>query len=136
MEQARDAWLYGGSEDALAKIASAWSTQEWVHFIDSLPRKLSAEKLSALDRQLKLTDSPNPEIAHVWFRLAISNRYSAAYPAMERYMVAIGRRKLIVPLYRDLAATPEGKSLAVKIYAKARDGYHPVAQSTVDALLK
>jgi len=136
VEQARDAWLNGGSVDALAKIASAWSTQEWVHFIDSLPRKLSAEKLSALDRQLKLTDSPNPEIAHVWFRLAISNRYSAAYPAMERYMVAIGRRKLIVPLYRDLAATPEGKSLAVKIYAKARDGYHPVAQSTVDALLK
>jgi len=136
VEQARDAWLNGGSVDALAKIASAWSTQEWVHFIDSLPRKLSAETLSTLDRQLKLTDSPNPEIAHVWFRLAISNRYSAAYPAMERYMVDIGRRKLIVPLYRDLAATPEGKSLAVKIYAKARDGYHPVAQSTVDALLK
>ena len=136
VEQARDAWLNGGSVDALVKTASAWSTQEWVHFIDSLPRKLSAEKLNALDRQLKLTDSPNPEIAHVWFRLAISNRYSAAYPAMERYMVGIGRRKLIVPLYRDLAATPEGKSLAVKIYAKARDGYHPVAQSTVDALLR
>jgi len=41
-----------------------------------------------------------------------------------------------VPLYRDLAATPEGKSLAAKIYAQARDGYHPVAQSTVDGLLK
>ena len=136
VEQARDAWLNGGSLDALAKTASAWSTQEWVHFIDSLPRKMSAEKLTALDRQLKLTDSPNAEIAHVWFRLAISNRYSAAYPAMERYMVAIGRRKLIVPLYRDLVATPEGKSLALKIYSKARDGYHPVAQSTVDALLK
>jgi aminopeptidase N len=136
VEQARDAWLNGGSIDALAKTASAWSTQEWVHFIDSLPRKMSAEKLATLDRQLKLTGSPNPEIAHVWFRLAISNRYSTAYPAMERYMVQIGRRKLIVPLYRDLAATPEGKSLAVKIYARARDGYHPVAQSTVDALLK
>ena len=136
VEQARDGWLKGGSVEALAKTAAAWSTQEWVHFIDSLPRKLSAEKLTALDRQLKLTDSPNPEIAHVWFRLAISNRYSAAYPAMERYMVHIGRRKLIVPLYRDLAVTPEGKSLAVKIYAKARDGYHPVAQGTVDALLK
>ena len=36
----------------------------------------------------------------------------------------IGRRKLIVPLYRDLAATPEGKALATKIYDKARDGYH------------
>jgi len=136
VEQARDAWLNGGSVEALAKTAFAWSTQEWVHFVDSLPRKIGTEKLTTLDRQLKLTDSPNPEIAHVWFRLAISNRYSTAYPAMEGYMVHIGRRKLIVPLYRDLAATPEGKALAVKIYAKARDGYHPVAQSTVDAILK
>ena len=30
--------------------------------------------------RLKLTDSPNAEIAHVWFRLAIANRYTAAYP--------------------------------------------------------
>jgi hypothetical protein len=97
---------------------------------------MEAAQLGALDRRFKLTESMNSEIAHVWYRLAIANRYTAAYPAMERYMVSIGRRKLIVPLYRDLAATPEGKSLAVKIYSKARDGYHPVAQSTVDALLK
>jgi leukotriene A-4 hydrolase/aminopeptidase len=136
VEQARDAWLRGGSLDTLAQTASAWSTQEWVHFIDSLPRKLDADRLSTLDRRLTLTDSPNAEIAHVWFRLAIANRYTRAFPAMERYMVRIGRRKLIVPLYRDLAATPEGKSLATQIYAKARAGYHPVAQGTVDALLK
>jgi leukotriene A-4 hydrolase/aminopeptidase len=136
VEQARDTWLRGESLDALARTASAWSTQEWVHFIDSLPRKLETDRLSTLDRRLKLTDSPNAEIAHVWFRLAIANRYTPAFPAMERYMVRIGRRKLIVPLYRDLAATPEGKSLATQIYSKARAGYHPVAQGTVDALLK
>ena len=136
VEQARDAWLRGGSIEELVKTSSAWSTQEWVHFIDALPRKLDADRLSALDRRLKLTDSPNAEIAHVWFRLAIANRYTAAFPAMERYMIRIGRRKLIVPLYRDLAMTAEGKTLAKKIYAKAREGYHPVAQSTVDGLVK
>jgi leukotriene-A4 hydrolase len=83
-----------------------------------------------------LTESPNAEIAHVWFRLAIANRYKPAFPAIERYMIRIGRRKLIVPLYRDLAATPEGMSLAKQIYAQARAGYHPVAQGTVDALVK
>jgi hypothetical protein len=55
---------------------------------------------------------------------------------MERYMVGIGRRKLIVPLYRDLAGYPEGLALATKIFAKARDGYHPLAQTTVADLLK
>jgi hypothetical protein len=33
---------------------------------------------------------------------------------MERYMARIGRRKLIVRLQRDLAATPEGKALAAQ----------------------
>jgi len=135
VEQARDEWLAGASVEMLARTTAAWSTQEWVHFIDSLPRKLDAERLASLDRRLKLTDSPNAEIAHVWFRLAIANRYTAAFPAMERYMIRIGRRKLIVPLYRDLALTSDGKAQARGIYAKARDGYHPVAQSTVDALL-
>jgi aminopeptidase N len=136
VEQARDAWLTGGSIEELVKTSSAWSTQEWVHFIDALPRKLDADRLSTLDRRLKLTDSPNAEIAHVWFRLAIANRYTAAFPSMERYMIRIGRRKLIVPLYRDLATTTEGKALAARIYGKAREGYHPVARGTIDALLK
>ena len=136
VEQARDAWMKGGSIDALAAVAKAWSTQEWIHFVDSLPRMMEAARLTALDKQFQLTDSMNSEIAHVWFRLAIANRYTAAYAAMERYMIGIGRRKLIVPLYRDLAATPEGLAMANKIFAKARDGYHPLAQTTIADLLK
>jgi leukotriene A-4 hydrolase/aminopeptidase len=136
VEQARDAWLKSGSMDALAKTASAWSTQEWMHFVDSLPRKMEPRQLTALDQRFKLTESMNSEIAHVWYRLAIANRYTAAYPAMERYMIRIGRRKLIVPLYRDLAAYPEGLKLANKIFAEARDGYHPLAQTSVADILK
>ena len=96
---------------------------------------MEASRLTAIDRRFTLTESMNSEIAHVWFRLAIANRYTAAYPAMERYMIRIGRRKLIVPLYRDLAATPEGLALAKKIFAKARDGYHPLAQTSVAEIL-
>ena len=41
-----------------------------------------------------------------------------------------------MPLYRDLAATPAGLELAKKIFAKAREGYHPLAQTTVADILK
>ena len=136
VEAARDTWLGGGPMDALAKTAAAWSTQERIHFIDALPRKMEAATLAALDRQFSLTQSHNAEIAHVWFRLAIANHYTAAYGAMEQYMTRIGRRKLIAPLYRDLAATPDGLALARKIYAAARAGYHPMAQDAIDAILK
>jgi aminopeptidase N len=136
VEQARDEWLKGGAMDALGKTASAWSAQEWIHFVDSLPRQMDAGRLTALDHRFKLTESMNSEIAHVWYRLAIANRYTAAYPAMERYMIRIGRRKLIVPLYRDLIAYPEGVTLANKIFAEAREGYHPLAQSSIADILK
>jgi len=136
VEQARDAWLGGGPLDALAGTAAAWSTQEWIHFVDALPRRMEPNRLAALDKRFGLTTSKNAEIAHVWYRLAIANRYAAAYQAMERYLIQIGRRKLILPLYRDLAATPEGLAQAKKIYAAARDGYHPLAQDAVDEVLK
>jgi hypothetical protein len=77
-EQARDAWLAGGPIDGLAASAKSWSTQEWIHFIDALPRKMDAAKLVAIDKQFGLTASGNSEIAHVWFRLAIANHYKAA----------------------------------------------------------
>jgi aminopeptidase N len=136
VEQARDAFVAGGAMSALAGASSTWSAQEWIHFVDSLPRTLPQAQLRALDKQFGFTASGNSEIAHVWFRLAIANRYQPAYAAMEDYMVRIGRRKLIVPLYRDLAATPEGKVRAQRIFAKAREGYHSMTRTTVEAVLK
>ena len=135
VEAARDAWLRGGAIDALASPAAAWSTQEWVHFYDSLPRRLAPAQLAALDRRFTPA-ARNAEIAHVWYRLAIANDYQPAYAAMEQYMTRIGRRKLIVPLYRDLAATPAGLARARRIYDGARAGYHPMAQDAVEDILK
>jgi aminopeptidase N len=150
VEAARDAWLKGGPLEALASTAASWSTQEWIHFVDSLPRpstvaqgapsklegrKMDAAQLSALDNRFKLTGTRNSEIAHVWYRLAIANHYTPAYGPMEDYLLRIGRRKLILPLYRDLTATPDGLLLAKKIYEKARPGYHPLAQSAIEEVL-
>jgi aminopeptidase N len=136
VEQARDAWLGGQPITGLAKTASTWSTQEWLHFIDTMPRKMDGARLTGLDRQFTLTESQNAEIAHAWYRLAIANRYTAAYPAMERYMIRIGRRKLVVPLYRDLASTPDGRPLATAIYEKARGGYHAMTRDGVENALR
>jgi hypothetical protein len=60
------------------------------------------------------------------------NRYEPAYPRLEEYLISIGRQKLIKPLYEELVKTPEGRERALKIYAKARLGYHPIAQNAVD----
>jgi hypothetical protein len=136
VEAARDAWLGGGPIAALKSSSSAWSAQEWIHFVDALPRTLTAAQMRALDGQFAFTTSGNAEIAHVWFRLAIATQFEPAYAAMEAYMIRIGRRKLILPLYRDLAATPAGKTRAQRIFAKARDGYHPLTKGSVEEVIK
>ena len=82
-----------------------------------------------------LTSSGNSEILTDWFRVTIAADYQPAYPAIEKFLKSVGRRKFLSPIYRALAATPEGLERAKKIYAEARAGYHSVARGTIDQML-
>ncbi|QOL27271.1 M1 family metallopeptidase [Thalassotalea sp. LPB0316] len=113
-----------------------WTVHEWLHFINNLPLDLSLDWMTKLDNTYQLTTSSNAEIAHAWYLLSLRVGYQEIYPAMENYLIGIGRRKLIVPLYKTLAQTPEGKAWAASVYQVARPGYHPLAQGTVDSILK
>jgi aminopeptidase N len=127
-------WLAGRTKTA-ALPGKTWVTQEWLRFLEALPADLSLERMQELDRAFGLTQRGNAEIAHRWLLLAIRHRYEPAYPRLESYLVAIGRRKLIKPLYEELAKTPDGKLMAIDIYRKARPGYHPISQTSLDAVL-
>lgn len=120
----------------LAQIpTNKWTLHEWLHFINNLPLNISNERMKSLDKAFNLTNSTNAEVAHAWYLLALRSGYDAVYPAMGKYLESIGRRKLIVPLYKELATSAKGKAWAQAVYEKARPGYHPLAQGTVDAIL-
>ena len=87
-------------------VTRAWVTQQWLHFIHGLPPTLTPEQMKALDDQFQFTSSGNSEILEAWLERAIDNHYTAAYPAMERFLTSQGRRKYLKPLYTKLAATP------------------------------
>ena len=114
---------------------SGWTTHEWLHFLGILPAGLDAARMAELDGAFSLTESPNAEIAHQWLLIAIRNAYRAADDRLERYLLGIGRRKLILPLYAALAATPDGLERARAIYRRARPGYHPIATGSIDPLV-
>jgi leukotriene-A4 hydrolase len=92
--------------------------------------------MTELDRAFSLTDRGNAEIAHAWLLLAIHSKYAAADNRLESYLTLIGRRKLVLPLYRALAETPDGRRRALATYAKARPFYHPITVDSIDRLLK
>lgn len=126
-------WASGTPPEKLA--VQKWSTHEWLHFMRHLPAKMSAAQMTALDKAFKFTTSGNSEILGAWFPHVIANDYQAAFPAMEKFLVNVGRRKFVKPLYADLALTPAHKAWAEKVYQKARPNYHTITQGTIDEIL-
>jgi len=116
--------------------SASWTTQEWLHFLGSLPPNLNRAKMAELDKALNLTNRGNAEIAFQWLLMSIKNNYAPANARIEEFLTTIGRRKFVKPLFEELVKTPEGARRANEIYLKARPGYHPITQVTVDGILK
>ncbi|MBI4873827.1 MAG: M1 family metallopeptidase [Acidobacteria bacterium] len=120
-----------------ARIAAReWSTQEWLHFLNALPKRLETQRMAELDRAFKLTGSGNAEILQTWLLMSQRNGYIAADKRLEEFLLSVGRRKYLKPLYEELVRTADGKRRAQAIYAKARPGYHPITAATIGAILK
>ncbi len=133
--QAEAVAFAAGSRPAAALPAKDWSTQEWLRFLRALPAELSSPRLGELDAAWSLSQRGNAEILCQWLLTAIRGRYERAYPALERFLTAQGRRKFIKPIYEELVKTAEGKRRALEIYGRARPGYHPVAVNTIDGIV-
>jgi aminopeptidase N len=134
VEEQAQAFANGASASSVA--AGDWTTQEWQHFLESLPEQLTAAQLADLDRTFGLTKRGNSEVLFLWLRTAIRNRYEPAMPALERFLTSQGRRKFLRPLYEDLMKTDWGKAEARRIYTRARPLYHTVATSTLDPIVQ
>ncbi len=123
-----------GTTPANALMTKGWTTQEWLHFLRKMPETLSAEKMSELDKAFNFTRIGNSEIAFQWLIMSIKNNYSAADLRLEDFLMNIGRRKFVRPLFTELAKIDMKR--ACSIYSKSRSGYHPITQSAVDAIVK
>ena len=111
-------------------------SNERLYFLRQLPDSLSLAQMSALDQAFGFTHSGNAEIQDAWYLHAIRHKYKVAYPFIEQFLIGVGRRKFLTPLYAEMIKTPEGKAWAKVIYAKARPNYHSVSYRTIDELLK
>jgi hypothetical protein len=86
-----------------------YSTNEWLRFLHTLPDSLSAEKMKELDDSFHFTSSGNSEILFAWFELCIRSHYLPAYGAMEQFLIQVGRRKFVMPLFKALVKTRKEK---------------------------
>ncbi len=127
-------WVGGGIAAAELPVAQ-WSTAERLRFLAGVPVPQPAEVLAELDRAFALSASGNSELTFQWLKMAIASDYAPAWPRLEEFLTAQGRRKFLKPLYEELVKTPTGRERAAAIYAQARAGYHPISQAAIDAIL-
>jgi aminopeptidase N len=114
---------------------SGWSTHEWVHFITNLPVELTENEIADLDARFGITESGNAEILGVWFVHCARQLLQPSFVPMDSFLVNTGRRKFLMPIFKELIKTETGRKLAEEIYRKARPNYHFVATNSLDELL-
>jgi leukotriene-A4 hydrolase len=158
-----DAWIYGPglpsnavqpASDAFADVEAnvaafvagataaelqtdGWVTQEWQHFLGSLPESMTDAQLAALDSTFGLSEAGNSEVLFAWLMIAVRHQYDPAIPALEQFLTGMGRRKFTQPLYVALMAEGDwGRSLARRIYEEARPGYHPITTGSADPVVR
>ena len=126
------AWRSGTPAAQLA--TAGWNTQQWLRFLAGLGAP-APERLAELDAAFAFTRSGNSEILASWLALALRHGYRAVDRRAELFLMTVGRRKFLKPLYEAMLAAPDGAARAAAIYRKARPRYHAVSQRTLDAML-
>jgi len=132
VEEQAHAYLNGGKASAIK--TSEWTSHEWQHFLRVTGDSLDLAQMKELDAQFNFTATGNSEIAALWLEASVDHNYKTAFPALEKFLSEVGRRKFLVPLYKALMKNPETQDLGRKIYAKARKNYHAVSVKTIDEI--
>ena len=78
-------WRKTGIKGLSQKIKS---TNEKMHFIDYLPKDLTADEMAALDKEFNFTNGGNFVVRRQWFIPAIAHQYKSAYPAIEKFLTS------------------------------------------------
>ena len=113
---------------------SGYTTHHWLYFLRGL-KNLDSIKMHELDQNFNFTQTGNSEIACDWFKHCIDHQYEEAFPALNDFLIRVGRRKFLTPLYTRLAKSPQYKAWAKEVYQTARNGYHSVSYNTIDEVL-
>ncbi len=125
-------WLAGEVAATDLKTA-AWSTHEWLHFLNTVPDDMILDQFADLDGAYDLSNSKNAEIAFVWYMKAIASGYEPVLAPLDRFLMSVGRGKFIYRLYAALIEHGR-REWAAEVFARARSGYHPIAQRRIEGI--
>ena len=129
------AWLKGETPTARLDTKN-WTATEWMKFLNDIDNKADAARLKELDAAFGLAKTGNNEVAFRFYRAAVHAGYRDVRPQVQAFLMSVGRKKFVVPLYAALRANPQDRAWAEGVYKAARERYHPETQVGVDKVMK
>jgi leukotriene-A4 hydrolase len=132
-----DATLNGWVNGSVASTDLPWDSwlyQERYRFLSNLPDDTKSARLGELDEAWGINETGNNEVLFAWLEQSIRSHHESSYGRLRAFLVNVGRRKFLTPLYKALVETDQ-KALALDIYREARGNYHSVSTGTMDELL-
>jgi aminopeptidase N len=132
LDAQRDAWLSG--ELPTASLATKnWIAIEWMHFLNDIDGKATAAQLKELDQAFGLARTGNNEVAFRFYLASVKAGYDVRAP-LKSFLMSVGRKKFVLPLYTALLKNPADRDWALALYKEARPRYHPDTQKAVNKL--
>jgi leukotriene-A4 hydrolase len=116
--------------------AKAWSVSEWLVYLGGLPTEMNHDDCKWLAENFSFNESHNSEILCKWLVIAIRSGYEPAITKASDFLANIGRMKFLKPLYKELHEGEKTRELALTIYERNRESYHPIARSGLELILK
>ncbi len=113
-----------------------WTFQQWLFFLNALPNDLTSQQMGELDKAFKFSETGNNEVLGKWLVAVAHNQYEKSYPQMRKFLVNVGRRKFLSPIYSQLINNEKTLPLAKDIYKEAKPNYHFVSSSSIEKMLE
>ncbi len=124
--------------DVLELDTTNFTAHHWVHLLRRLRSmgQLSVNDMEAIDERFHLSERKNAEVAFEWYMLGLKCQYTTVFPYMEQFLLSVGRRKFVLPLYEQILKTQENAlDMVSSIFYGASPGYHSVTRKSVTELL-
>jgi leukotriene-A4 hydrolase len=134
LDAKREAWLKG-ELPTIELEAKNWIALEWMHFLNDIDAKANAAQLKELDEAYGLRTSQNNEIAYRFYLASVNAGYNVRDP-LNTFLMQVGRKKFVLPLYSAMLKNPSEAAWAKSLYLKARARYHPDTQAAVDKQMR
>ena len=72
-----------------------------------------------------------------WLPLVVRADLRDAAPAVEAFLMSVGRVRMVRPLYKAMMASSDfWRSLAKTTFARAKPKYHPFTRRALDDIVK